>query len=338
MGEKEFTLLVSENQKGERLDVFIASSNIGLTRSAAQRAIKEGLVTVSGVRRPQGYRLKGGEEVKILLPQKEEKDQGLEGLVGPQREELPILYEDPYLLAVAKRPGLVVHPGAGHRTGTLVSLLLASGRRLSTIGGPERAGLVHRLDKETSGVLLVAKDDWTHAELARQFKERLVSKAYLALVLGAHIKDSGTIKTFYGRRPSDRRQFTSRVKSEREAITEYRTLARASLCALVLARPLTGRTHQIRVHLAEHGHPVVGDHVYGRAYPRKGSEPEREVEVLRTIGRTALHAWALLFVHPKTGQKMRLFAPVPSDLEEAFSALFGNDWTKLLPKDPFSSK
>ncbi len=193
-----------------------------------------------------------------------------------QAGDLDILFEDDHVLAIAKRPGTVVHPGAGHRSGTLVNALLASGRSLSCIGGPERAGLVHRLDRETSGVLLVAKDDRTHEALARQFKDRTVRKAYLALVLGARIPDAGEIATAFGRRPGDRKQFTSRVRQGREAVTEYRTLLRGGLCALLLVWPRTGRTHQIRVHLAERGHPVVGDRVYGRAWPRPGSRPQEE--------------------------------------------------------------
>lgn len=253
----------------------------------------------------------------------------------PQPGDLDILFEDDQLLAVSKRPGVVVHPGAGHRSGTIVNVLLASGRRLSSLGGPERAGLVHRLDRETSGVLLIAKDDQAHEVLTRQFKDRTIHKAYLALVLGPGIPDEGEIATTYGRRPGDRRQFTSRVRKGREAVTAYRTLLRGALCALVLAWPRTGRTHQIRVHLAEHGHPIVGDRVYGRAYPRPGSRPSAEAEALRAMPRVALHAWALRFRHPKSGDLRTLVAPVPRDLRDVCQAVFGASWERALPMDPF---
>ncbi len=317
----------------ERLDVLVAANVPGVSRSAAQRLIRQGLVQVDGRRRPQGFRPPPGAKVLVEVP------------VAPAAEvpvappgDLDVLFEDDHLLAVAKRPGVVVHPGAGHRSGTLVHVLLASGRALSSVGGPERAGLVHRLDRETSGVLLVAKDDTTHEALARQFRERAVRKAYLALVLGAGIPDAGEIVTAFGRRPGDRKQFTSRVRQGREAVTAYRTILRGALCALVLVWPRTGRTHQIRVHLAERGHPVVGDRVYGRAWPRPGSRPAGEAEALRAMTRVALHAWALRFRHPRTGETRTVVAPVPRDFSDVCSAVFGEQWIQALPEDPFPDR
>lgn len=314
----------------ERLDVLVAANVPGVSRSAAQRLIREGLVWVDGRRRPQGFRPPPGARVLVEWPVPAPPEAPV-----AQPGDLDILFEDETLLAIAKRPGVVVHPGAGHRSGTLVNALLASGRRLSSVGGPERAGLVHRLDRETSGVLLVAKDDQAHEALARQFKERTVRKAYLALVLGAAIPDAGEIATAFGRRPGDRKQFTSRVRQGREAVTEYRTLLRGGLCALLLVRPRTGRTHQIRVHLAERGHPVVGDRVYGRAWPRPGSRPAGEAEALRAMTRVALHAWALRFRHPAAGDERTLVAPVPRDFREVCAAVFGDGWVQALPGDPF---
>lgn len=315
----------------ERLDVLIAAHVPGVSRSAAQRLIREGHVRVDGRPRPQGFRPGPGARIVVEVPVPAPRVPALQAESG----DLDILFEDETLLAIAKRPGIVVHPGAGHRSGTLVNLLLASGRSLSSLGGPERAGLVHRLDRETSGVLLVAKDDRAHEVLARQFKERTLRKAYLALVLGAGIPDAGEIATAFGRRPGDRKQFTSRVRQGREAVTEYRTLQRGGLCALVLVRPRTGRTHQIRVHLAERGHPVVGDRVYGRAWPRPGSRPAAEAEALRAMTRVALHAWALRFWHPTTGEVATLVAPVPRDFRDVCTAVFGDDWSRALPEDPF---
>lgn len=313
----------------ERLDVLVAALVPGVSRSKAQKLIKMGLVQVDGNRRPQGFRPKAGVRVTVEIP--EEPD------AAPicQPDGLDILFEDEYLLAIAKRPGQVVHPGAGHRSGTIVDMLLASGRRLSSIGGPERAGLVHRLDKETSGVLLVAKDDKVHEALAQQFKDRKVGKAYLALVLGPKISDSGKFTTAYARKISDRRQFTSKARAGREAVTTFKSLLKGALCALVLAWPHTGRTHQIRVHLAEHGHPVVGDRIYGRAYPPPGSRPEAECQALREIERVALHAWALRFHHPATGDLRTVIAPVCSDFAKVCAKVFGEDWEQALPEDPF---
>lgn len=302
-----------------------------LSRSAAQRLIRLGLVRVDGRVRPQGFRPRPGMQVVVEVPAPPPAKPAIRGEPG----DLDILFEDEYLLAIAKRPGVVVHPGAGHRSGTLVNILLASGRRLSSYGGPERAGLVHRLDRDTSGVLLIAKDDSHHEVLARQFKDRTVRKAYLALVLGSRLPDKAEIRTAFGRRPGDRRQFTSRVREGREAVTGYRTLLRGNLSALVLVWPRTGRTHQVRVHLAEHGHPIVGDREYGRAYPRPGSRPIEEAEALRAMRRVALHAWALGFRHPASGHALTIVAPVPKDFRDVCVTVFGENWEQALPGDPF---
>jgi 23S rRNA pseudouridine1911/1915/1917 synthase len=324
-------VVVDAARRGGRLDVALAALVPGVSRSAAQRLVEGGLVRVDGRRRPQGYRVGEGAVLEVEIPATAPR-----AAPGPMPGELPILYEDDALLAVDKRPGLVVHPGAGHQSGTLVNLLLASGRALSVLGGPDRPGLVHRLDRDTSGVMVVAKTDAAHEALSRQFKDRVVRKAYLALVLGAHVPDRGLIESSFGRRTGDRKQFTGRVAAGREAVTELRAVLRGGLCALVLALPRTGRTHQIRVHLAEGGHPIVGDHVYGRAYPKPGSRPEGEADALRAVHRHALHAWCLAIRHPVTGQPMRFTAPIPRDLATVFAAVFGPDWAGALP-DPFAS-
>lgn len=323
---------VEEDQGGERLDVLVAAGVQGVSRSAAQRLIKGDHVRVDARRRPQGYRVQAGSVLTVTIPPPEPGSVPAHG-----GGDLDILYEDDSLVVVNKPHGMVVHPGAGHRSGTLADNLLASGRALSVIGGEDRAGLVHRLDRDTSGVVLVAKDDGTHEALARQFKERTVRKAYLALVLGISLPRHEVITTQFGRRHGDRKQFTGRVKSGREAVTEYTTLACANLCALVLVHPRTGRTHQIRVHLAERGNPVVGDRTYGRAYPRRGSRPEAEREALGTLKRHALHALALRFIHPGTGQAQVVKAPLPRDMRDAIQSVFGPEWLEDLPEDPFDT-
>ena len=316
---------VDAAQAGERLDVLIAARLPFLSRSAAQRLIEQGQVRVDGRKRPRGFRVPAGATIQVEVPPEPQRPP-----LEPQPGDLDILFEDDEVMALAKRPGVVVHPGAGHRSGTLVNRLLASGRAFSTLGGEDRPGLVHRLDKDTSGVLLLAKTDRAHQALSRQFQDRTVRKTYLALVLGSDPPDQQVIRSAFGRRPGDRKQFTGRVREGREAVTEVRTLIRGRLCALVMAHPRTGRTHQIRVHLAEAGHPVVGDRVYGRGWPRAGSRPEEEVEILRHVQRQALHAWSLQFRHPVDGELRTVVAPVPRDLSEALDGLFGDRWRAAL--------
>jgi len=316
---------VDAAQAGERLDVLIAARLPFLSRSAAQRLIEAQQVLVDGRKRPRGFRVPAGATVQVEVPPEPERPP-LESQPG----DLDILFEDDEVMALAKRPGVVVHPGAGHRSGTLVNRLLGSGRTFSTLGGEDRPGLVHRLDKDTSGVLLLAKTDRAHLALSRQFQDRTVRKTYLALVLGAATPDHQVIRSAFGRRPGDRKQFTGRVREGREAVTEVRTVIRGRLCALVLAHPRTGRTHQIRVHLAEAGHPLVGDRVYGRGWPRPGSRPEEEVQAMQRMERQALHAWALRFRHPATGEERTVVAPVPRDLSETLDGLFGDRWRAAL--------
>ncbi|HOI09318.1 MAG TPA: RluA family pseudouridine synthase, partial [Myxococcota bacterium] len=317
--EATHRVVVDEAHDGWRLDMCVAALVPGVSRSAAQRLIEGGRVTVAGRRRPQGFRVAAGVAIEASVPVAAPRE-----APRPQAGDLDILFEDDDLLAINKRPGVVVHPGAGHQSGTLVNQLAATGRTFSVIGGADRPGLVHRLDRDTSGVLLIAKSDAAHLALAAQFKDRVVSKTYLALVLGPQIPDRGAIASDFGRRPGDRKQFTGRVRSDRKALTEYETIARAGLCALVRVRPRTGRTHQIRVHLSENGHPIVGDRVYGRAYPRPGSRPEDEAAALRTITRHALHALAIRFRHPRTGEWMQVAAPLPRDFRQVLEAVFGS--------------
>jgi 23S rRNA pseudouridine1911/1915/1917 synthase len=323
---------VEEADAGNRLDVLIAARVPGVSRSAAQRLVDGGHVRVDGRKRPQGFRLNEGSRVEVVLPVEEERPAPATPSVG----DLDILFEDDEVLVLNKRAGLVVHPGAGHRSGTLADMLAASGRMLAVVAGEDRAGLVHRLDRDTSGVIVIAKTDRSHEALSVQFKERTIRKAYLAIVLGPHIADRGMWQSQFGRRAGDRKLFTGRVREGREAVTEFETILRGTLSALVLARPRTGRTHQIRVHLAENGHPIVGDHMYGRAYPRPDSLPKTEVAALKAITRQALHAWALRFLHPTTRQPMELFAPLPRDMREACEVVFGADWQEALPAHPFA--
>jgi 23S rRNA pseudouridine1911/1915/1917 synthase len=297
-------------QEGKvRLDKFLAEKLPDLSRSAAQRLIDSGQVTVNGDPVKPSYKVSTGDQVVAFLPVDEAP-----GLV-PEAIPLDVVYEDEALLVVDKPAGMVVHPAPGHPAGTLVNALLARCPELAT-GGDERPGIVHRLDRDTSGLILIAKNDKVRRALQRQFKERQVQKAYLALLDG-HLQPAwGRIEAPLGRDPHHRQRMAV-LPGGREAITEYHVLElfahqvgpAAGDLSLVQAEPLTGRTHQIRVHFASIGHPVVGDAVYGR---RKQHLP---------VPRQFLHAQRLGFRHPLTGQRLSLEAPLPAELETLLSLL-----------------
>jgi 23S rRNA pseudouridine1911/1915/1917 synthase len=296
--------------RGERLDRAIASSLPELSRSRVQALLEAGRILVD--RRPgrPALRLKGGEFLEVSVPPPEP--------AVPQPEEIPltILHEDRDLLVLDKPAGLVVHPAAGHARGTLVNALLHHISGLSGVGGVLRPGIVHRLDKETSGCLVVAKNDAALQALQRAFQARSVEKTYLALVHGQPA-DTGRLETLHGRHPRDRKRFTGRTKTGKTAVTTWRVRTRLHGAALLEVGLDTCRTHQIRVHLSELGHPLLGDTLYGGT--RKGDARVRAVQAL--LGRHALHAWRLVFPHPRTGKAVRCEAPVPEDLRSAIESL-----------------
>lgn len=282
--------------RGGRLDAVTAEQT-GIARAEVQRAIEQGRVTVDGTVRPKSYRLHGGERI--------EGETGAGELPPPEPGGVPVRYEDERLLLVSKPAGLVTHPTERRKTGTLVNRLLGMQIPLSTVGGPDRPGIVHRLDAGTSGLLVVAKDDETHRALARMFADHAIARRYVALVRGDPAHDAFTIEAPLGRRGA--RVAVSRPTG-REATTDVRVVERLARGALVEARPRTGRTHQIRVHLASVGHPVLGDRTYGGG----GGDA-------RTLGlaRPFLHAAGLSFIHPIKGVRIDLDEPLPSDLESA---------------------
>lgn len=255
-------------------------------------------------------RLRGGELLVLHIPSPV--------AAVPVAEELPLelLHEDRDLVVVNKAAGMVVHPGAGHASGTLVNALLHRVKDLAGVGGELRPGIVHRLDKDTTGCLVVAKNEQTLVALQKAFKTRAVEKTYLALVHG-HTKLEGRIETLYGRHPTNRQKFTGKVKEGKSALTVYRTRERFEGASLLEVDLLTGRTHQIRVHLAESGHPLLGDALYGSGRKGKGQVAEAQ----EALGRQALHAWRLAFTHPRTGKALKLEAPLPEDFEAALVAL-----------------
>lgn len=278
---------------GKRLDHFLQDRLSDFSRSRLQSWIKAGRVSVNGSPARVSTLLRGGESIEVapadLPPLK----------ATPEAEPVDVLYEDRAVIAVNKPAGVVVHAGAGQRSGTLVNRLVHRFNTLSQVGGDERPGIVHRLDKDTSGVLLVARTDAAHRELAAQFASRSVEKTYLALVHGRVRDDSGRITKPIARDPVRRVRMTATLGSGREALTEYRVRQRFGKFTYLEVRIGTGRTHQIRVHLSNLGHPVVGDRVYG-------APPAR---------RMFLHAWRIAFNSPATGKRVSVEAPLPLDLQ-----------------------
>jgi 23S rRNA pseudouridine1911/1915/1917 synthase len=296
--------------RGRRLDQFLADVADGLSRSRLKALIDEGLATVDGAPAKAARRLKGGEAIALTVPPPEP--------ATPRPQDLPltVLFEDRDLLVLDKAAGMVVHPAPGNREGTLVNALLFQVKDLTGVGGELRPGIVHRLDKDTSGCLVVAKGEAALAKLQAEFKARTVDKRYRALVHGDP-SGEGTFRTLHGRHPTSRKRFTGRVKQGKPAVTHYRVLERFDGACLVEATLETGRTHQIRVHFAEGGFPLLGDALYGGA--RRGNERVREA--MAALGRQALHAFSLEFVHPRTGRRRRFEAALPADFERALAVL-----------------
>jgi 23S rRNA pseudouridine1911/1915/1917 synthase len=298
-------LVVDPSASGARLDRWLAARVPSLSRARLQSLIDAGLVLVEGRPRKAAHRLAGGERVEVSVPPPPP-----ETLV-PEPVALAIVHEDEHVLVVDKPVGMVVHPGAGHAGGTLAAAVLAHAPQVAGVGGPRRPGIVHRLDRQTSGLLVLAKTARAYEVLTRQLAARTVSRRYLAVVHGHPTPDAGTIDRPIGRHPTDRTRMAVRPPGQgRRAVTLWRVLQRFPRFTLVEARLQTGRTHQIRVHLASLGHPVVGDEVYGA----------RRASPVPLDGH-ALHAIELAFDHPHTGVRMNFVSPLPARMERLLSHL-----------------
>jgi 23S rRNA pseudouridine1911/1915/1917 synthase len=300
---ESWRLETSPRDRGKRLDQFLRERLPQFSRSRLQAWIEQGRVQVGGVAGKRSLLLKGAERIEVEsaeLPP-----------LSAVAEDLPleILYEDADLIAVNKPAGMVVHSGAGVNTGTLTNALVHRFEALSTVGGDTRPGIVHRLDRYTSGVILVARNDAAHRNLASQFSGRKIEKVYLALVHGLLKSDQGRITKPIARDPVRRTRMTTKVATGRSAITEYRVLRRLQDFSYVEVKIGTGRTHQIRVHMASIGHPVTGDKLYG-------APPS-------TLGRYFLHAHRIAFASPSTGERIEITAPLPAELEERLLAADG---------------
>ena len=302
-----FALWAGASDAGKRLDMFIAEKVPDCSRSHAGKLILKGIVTVNGESRKAGYRLRPGDVVDGSIA----KPQALQ--VDPQPLDLQILYQDDDLIAINKQPGVVVHPAPGHPSGTLVNALLYHFPTLQAAAGELRPGIIHRLDKDTSGVLIVAKHPAAHSKLAEQFALRKVGKIYQALVYGDMTEDVGRITLPIGRHPVERKRMSVHSHKGRRAETEWRVTQRfggATLLALTLK---TGRTHQARVHCAALHHPVVGDAVYAGRNPSR-KLPGPLYAILRSARRQMLHAWRITFKHPTSNDTLAITAPVPDDM------------------------
>ena len=320
-------LLFPFGRSTERLDRFLAEQLPELSRSQLKILIDDGRVRLGGKSVKASLRLKGGEAMTVSIPPPEPT------AARPQDLPLTILYEDSRLIVVDKPAGLVVHPAAGHREGTLVNALLHHCRDLAGIGGELRPGIVHRLDKDTSGVMVATKDDAAHQYLAAQFKVHSITRRYLALIHGLPTAAAGTIELPIGRHPVQRKKMSTQSRAGRRAVTHWRVLRRyaADGLALVELTLETGRTHQIRVHLSESRMPVVGDPVYGGSQRGKAlADPELRAMV-RALGRQALHARLLGFIHPESGAYLEVQSPLPADMADLVAYL---DNKYRLPADP----
>lgn len=299
--EKRIEIIAKEG--GDRIDALLAREETIRSRNAAVRLLEDGLVTKNGVPLKKNYRVQAGDVFSVVLPEPEEMD------AQPQDIPLDIVYEDGDVVVVNKPRGLVVHPAPGHPDGTLVNALLAHcGDSLSGVGGAIRPGIVHRIDKDTSGLLIVAKNDEAHAALSDQLKDRSLSRTYDCIVHGNFREDVGAVNAPIGRDPRNRQRMAVTDKNSRPAVTHWEVLARYGKYTYVRCRLETGRTHQIRVHMAHAGHPLLGDTVYGGRRD-KGLETQ------------CLHARGLKFIHPRTGQPVELWTELPDWFREAKSKL-----------------
>jgi 23S rRNA pseudouridine1911/1915/1917 synthase len=294
----------------ERLDRFLADQLPDLSRSQLKKLIDEGGVLLQGAPAKPGVKLRGGESLLVTVPAP------IPVATVSQDIPLRILYEDRHLIVVDKPAGMVVHPAPGHQQDTLVNALLFHCRDLSGIGGELRPGIVHRLDKDTSGVMVATKTDLAHGHLAKQFKDHSVRRRYVALLYGLLTGESGTIDQAIGRHPQHRQKMSTACRSGRRAVTHWQVLRsfvddRLTLIELALE---TGRTHQIRVHLSEQHHPLVGDPVYGGTGRCKNLADAQLRRLVQDLGRQALHARLLGFVHPETGRYLEFSSPLPRDL------------------------
>lgn len=310
-----FSLIFPAENEPTRLDLFLSIEMKGESRAMVQRLIETGNVLVDGKQVRTSLKLKGGEQIEVNIPPPLP--------ATPLAESIPleVLYEDSDLIVINKAAGMVVHPGAGNTSGTLVNALLAHCSDLAGIGGELRPGIVHRLDKGTSGVLVAAKHDRAHQALSEQFSVHTVKRIYQALIFGSPAEDTGKIEGIIGRHPTERLRLSGKAKNGKHAVTRWKVKERYGRVSLVELRLETGRTHQIRVHMTEAGFPLIGDPLYPDG-GRCNNIPDTQLRgMINHLGRQALHARCLGFIHPMSGEYMEFTAEAPNDLQELLAYL-----------------
>lgn len=318
--EKKYLFEVTEGKKKERIDVYLTNSIENATRSRIQKLIKAELVTVNGAKIKSNYLILPSDKIEVIIPVSPRPDK-----IEAEDIPLKIVFEDDYLLVVDKPPGLVVHPSFGNYTGTLVHALLHHTENLSDFNSSERPGIVHRLDKHTSGLILIAKDPWVHAQLAKQFSERTINREYWAVCWGIFKEEKGSIVTNITRSKKDRKIFTVSDDEGKHAETLFTLIEEFEFASLIKLKLMTGRTHQIRVHMNSINHPIFGDPtyggrriVYGSSLPKMKSRVEN---LLSIIDRQALHAKTIGFIHPKTNEELMFDSELPEDMKLLISNL-----------------
>jgi 23S rRNA pseudouridine1911/1915/1917 synthase len=322
ISEKKFIFDIPAGKKKERIDVYLSNSIENASRSRIQKLIKAELVFVNGKPVKSNYILHGLEKVEVIIPISPRPDKA-----EPEDIPINIVYEDENLIVVNKPPGIVVHPSFGHYSGTLVNALLHHSRQLSGLNEPGRPGIVHRIDKDTSGLLIVAKDDVTHAKLAKQFSQHIIQREYWAVAWGILKKKNGEIDFNITRSKSDRKKFAVSQTLGKTALTFYEVIEEFEFASLIRLKLKTGRTHQIRVHMSAIGHPIFGDEtyggrkiVYGNQFPKIKSRIENLLEIMQ---RQALHAKTLGFFHPIKQEMMKFDSELPDDFKKLLTGLRG---------------
>ena len=312
---RDLSFTVNPEQADLRLDVFLAQADVSFSRSQIKNAIEEGDVTVNGKPPKVSQHLKPGDVVELHL------EAAIDAIALPQDIPLNIVYEDASIIVINKPAGMVVHPAPGNPDNTLVNALLFHCHDLSGIGGVLRPGIVHRLDKETSGLIVAAKSDEAHRSLSVQFEKHDVHKKYIALVWGNVKGQSGEILLPVGRHPVDRKKMSTKSRRGKDALTLWKVRERYGTATLLDVEIKTGRTHQIRVHLTERGYPLIGDMVYGSPSKLQTIKDAALKSQLKSFQRQALHATQLSFLHPQSGERVVFTAPLPEDMEN-LRALF----------------
>jgi 23S rRNA pseudouridine1911/1915/1917 synthase len=308
---KKNIYIATSETLSQRLDMFITLKS-NLTRSYVQKLIKKGLVTVNSKIEKTSYRVKAEDKIELLIPDEPEE------ILVPENIPLDVIWEDEHIIVINKPPQMVIYPAPGNRGGTLMNALIARCNTLASIGAPLRPGVVHRLDKNTSGVIVVAKNDPAYYSLVNQFKRREVEKHYLALLYGKLKAEKGEIRAAIGRSVSDRKKMSTRSQRAKEAITQFEIVKKFKYITLAKIRIITGRTHQIRVHFASIGNPVLGDKTYGKKTTLKLGQK------IINFPRQMLHASSLKLIHPATENIMEFIAPIPEDMKRAIEEINSN--------------